>query len=167
MKIDVSDAMRNEGELYTDAYDGPLDSFDFMGEHFRFPDGIHVRTNYHYDGEGIAVIGRFSADVPVACSRCLKSFIYPVGFEFCEYYRQQPADDESYPYADEMIDLCRMLQDNVALSLPQKFLCRDDCKGLCSVCGHDLNDGACGCGSEPDESNPFYGLSKLHEDEEV
>ncbi|MGI5849162.1 MAG: YceD family protein [Christensenellales bacterium] len=167
MKIDISETVRNVGEIYTEVYDGPLDGFDFMGEHFSFPDGIHVRADYYYDGKGVVVNGRFSSDVPVLCSRCLKAFVYPVCFEFREYYKEQPKEDDSYPYMADIIDLDRMLQDNVILCLPPKFLCKDDCKGLCGVCGADLNKGGCSCGSEPDESNPFFGLSKLHNNEEV
>jgi uncharacterized protein len=60
-----------------------------------------------------------------------------------------------------------MFGDNVVMNLPGKFLCSEDCKGLCGLCGHDLNQGACSCGEQIDESNPFYSLSKLYDDEEV
>jgi uncharacterized protein len=93
--------------------------------------------------------------------------MYTIGFRFAEYYKEQPEEGE-YAYQDENIDLTQMLQDNVVVNLPTKLLCREDCKGLCSHCGADLNVGNCGCGSEADEASPFAGLSKLYdEDEEV
>lgn len=166
MKIDIADAIQNEGEVYTVTYDGTLESIKFSGESFCFADGIHVDANYHFDGEGVMVIGNFSTDVQVTCARCLKAFLYPVDVQFAEYYKKQP-EDGMYTYDGDIIDLARMLQDNVVLNLPVRFLCKDDCKGLCSVCGKDLNEGECGCDKEIDKSNPFYGLSKLYSDEEV
>ena len=38
-----------------------------------------------------------------------------------------------------------LLRDDILLDLPTKFLCTDDCKGLCPTCGKDLNDGPCQC----------------------
>ncbi|MDD5017875.1 MAG: DUF177 domain-containing protein, partial [Eubacteriales bacterium] len=134
MKIDIADAVKNEGEMYTATYDGTLDRIEFLGESYVFTGGVHVDAAYCFDGEGIVVTGRFSADVPVACSRCLKPFLYPVGFEFNEYYKEQPQDG-MYSYSGESIDLDQMLSDNVVMTLTLKFLCNEDCKGLCSVCG--------------------------------
>jgi len=146
MKIDVAEAVRSEGETFTAVFDGPLQEIDFSGDSFSFPEA-HVEARYRFDGEGVAVEGSFSAVTEARCSRCLKKFGYPVDFEFCEYYAKQPEpDDGFYQYTSEIIDLTRMLQDNVILNLPIRFLCAEGCKGLCASCGADLNAGACGCG---------------------
>ena len=47
--------------------------------------------------------------------------------------------------AGEKIDLLEAAEDAVLPSLPFRLLCREDCKGLCPVCGKDLNEGECGC----------------------
>ena len=166
MKIDIADAVRNEGEVYEQSYNGPFDSVEFVGQSYDFDGGVQVDATYFYDGEGISVAGSFQADVSVACSRCLKPFLYTVAFGFSEYYKEQ-SEDGVYEYKGDVVDLDQMLQDNVIMTLPGKFLCRQDCKGLCSHCGQDLNESECGCGSKVDEDNPFYSLSKLYDDEEV
>ena len=166
IKIDISDAIRNEGEIKSCVYDGPLQGIDFMGEHFCFP-VIHVRAEYRYDGVGIIIDGDFSADVEVNCSRCLKPFTYPMAFEFSEYYKKEAQEEDGvYAYLSDIIDLSRMLQDNVALIMPMKFLCREDCRGLCGICGSDLNEGSCNCRGS-DKEGPLSGLPKLNNDEEV
>ena len=49
-------------------------------------------------------------------------------------------DDEDEPYVvAHQVDLERWVRDLIAEALPQKLLCRDDCRGLCPVCGADLN----------------------------
>jgi len=60
-----------------------------------------------------------------------------------EYQATSPGDDEELqtPYLDEEnLDLSAWARDAVALALPDKILCRDDCAGLCPVCGKNLND---------------------------
>jgi len=46
------------------------------------------------------------------------------------------------------------------MALPVKTLCRENCKGLCDGCGHDLNEGDCGCNHQPPDSR-FAALKNL------
>ena len=165
MKIDITDAVRNEGDVFTKIYNGEMNSIEYSGENYVFPDGVRVNANYQFDGEGIVVTGSFGGEIRALCARCLKEVLYTVSFEFTEYYKKQQED--GYTYEGEIIDLGRMLEDNAVLSLPVKVLCRQECKGLCSVCGQNLNEDECSCKTKIDKKNPFYGLSKLYDDEEV
>ncbi len=166
MKINIEEAVKNEGDVFTKSFNGELPAIDFLGEDYVFPEGINVKANYQFDGEGIAVSGSFSGKAKTVCARCLKEVLFPVNFEFTEYYKKKQ-EDGIYTYEGEIIDLVRMLEDNVIINLPVKVLCDEDCKGLCSSCGKNLNEGECGCKNEADESNPFYKLSKLYDNEEV
>ena len=61
---------------------------------------------------------------------------------------QTLADEENDDYIetpDFVLDLDETVISDVLLSLPQKNLCKEDCKGLCSQCGHNLNEGECDC----------------------
>ena len=166
MKINIADAVSSEGEVFSEELDGTLADIEYMGEYYRFDGGVHVAADYWLDDGGVTVRGRLSARLIARCSRCLKEILYPVELEFTEHYKERGEDGE-YPFSDNEIELDLMLGDNVVMSLPGKFLCSTDCKGLCSMCGKDLNSGPCGCGEEIDETNPFYSLSKLYDDEEV
>ncbi|AKU91248.1 YceD family protein [Vulgatibacter incomptus] len=48
-------------------------------------------------------------------------------------------------YSGREIDLAPIVREQILLALPMDSLCRDDCKGLCQVCGLNLNEGACSC----------------------
>ena len=166
MKINIADALQSEGEAFTARYAGPMAPVEYWGEDITFPDGVQMEAEYRFDGEGVTVTGSFTASTPVECARCLTPLMHSVSLKFAEYYSRQP-EEGMYEFQGEEIDLTQMLGDNIVLSLPMRFLCREDCRGLCPVCGKDLNEGACGCQPQMDESNPFYGLSKLYDGKEV
>lgn len=48
-------------------------------------------------------------------------------------------------YAGEQIDLIEYCIENLNLNFPQKLLCSEKCKGLCYICGNNLNESECGC----------------------
>ena len=57
----------------------------------------------------------------------------------------EPDGDEYVLAPDGKVELDELLREDVLLDLPGKFLCREDCKGLCPRCGKNLNQGDCGC----------------------
>lgn len=55
-------------------------------------------------------------------------------------------EDSSFILIEDMrLDLDELVSEDIFLGLPTKYLCDDDCKGLCSMCGKNLNEGECGC----------------------
>lgn len=54
-------------------------------------------------------------------------------------------NDEYIVVPDGRLNVDELLREDVLLELPSKYLCADDCKGLCPKCGKNLNEGACGC----------------------
>ena len=55
-----------------------------------------------------------------------------------------------FPLEGDGVDVSDVLETCFILGMDLKFLCRDDCKGLCPDCGKNLNDGPCGCGKQTD-----------------
>ena len=76
------------------------------------------------------------------CQRCLSDAVIEKRISAREYQAASPDASEELrtPYlVDERLDLSAWARDALALSLPDKILCRSDCAGLCAVCGRDLN----------------------------
>jgi uncharacterized protein len=75
------------------------------------------------------------------CFRCLQDAELALDLGLREYQATKPeSDDEESEYlVDDRLDLSAWAHDAIALALPDKILCRDDCAGLCPVCGKDLN----------------------------
>ena len=84
-----------------------------------------------------------SLDVTLAgpCFRCLADAELPVELRLREYQATKPeSDDEETEYLDDdRVDLSAWARDAIVLALPDQILCREDCAGLCPVCGKDLN----------------------------
>jgi len=57
-------------------------------------------------------------------------------------------DDDIHLVQEEIVELDPYLREAFAVSLPMAAICREDCKGLCPVCGKDRNTETCGCESE-------------------
>jgi uncharacterized protein len=111
----------------------------------------------------IRVTGRLSAPLLLTCSRCLAEYDSFVDTGFTLFFRKEPAhaapheeelelgemDLLSSMYTGDEIDLTHEIEEQLAMELPLKPLCSDDCKGLCHGCGIDLNTSVCSCSSEP------------------
>jgi uncharacterized protein len=83
----------------------------------------------------------------VTCDRCLKELERDYHFEFSHIVVQSlNSDNDDYIVADgESIDMSEIAVTDLLLQLPTKYLCKEDCKGLCMVCGCDLNESECDC----------------------
>ncbi|MDE6784078.1 MAG: DUF177 domain-containing protein [Ruminococcus sp.] len=90
---------------------------------------------------------KYTLEVPllVACDRCLKELVKICKFD-CEHIvvPSVSGDNDDYIVADgESIELNEIAVSDLLLLLPTKNLCKEDCKGLCMVCGCDLNEETC------------------------
>mgnify|MGYP000010876714 FL=1 len=82
----------------------------------------------------------------IPCSRCLEEVSYPVSVKVMKELDFSDLDEEDSSYIeDKELDLDILIFDEVVPKLPSKVLCKEDCKGLCPVCGTNLNEKECGC----------------------
>jgi uncharacterized protein len=99
------------------------------------------------------------------CFRCLEDAVLDQTLAAREYQAEDPDGDEELmsPYVDDSrLDLSSWARDTVALALPDKILCREDCAGLCPVCGKNLNREP--HGHEGEEIDPRWaGLAELRD----
>ena len=63
-------------------------------------------------------------------------------------------EEETYRLEGTEVDLAPLVRDAVLLHLPPAPLCSEDCRGLCTRCGANLNEAECGC--EPGPSDPRW-----------
>lgn len=113
--------------------------------------------------QGLVVQGEFEADTKLECVRCLKEFTHPLAWEFTELYafNKKSVSESGLLLPDDMhIDLAPLLREYALLEVPISPLHSPDCKGLCPVCGQDLNVRDCGHRPQEDDS-PFSKLKDL------
>ncbi|MCR5278889.1 MAG: DUF177 domain-containing protein [Lachnospiraceae bacterium] len=102
-------------------------------------------------GEGkLELSGNITITLADSCARCLTDVEVPVPVSFVytvvkpDGFHEQ-SEDELFFMDGYNLDAEALIDNELLMSLPMKVLCREDCKGLCPVCGSNLNHGACGC----------------------
>ncbi|HEY8530994.1 MAG TPA: DUF177 domain-containing protein [Limnochorda sp.] len=173
MELQVGRLMREQGrtQVFTADEPCPPDLLEAGVEACRGP--VHIEGRATSTGAGVLVQGRVTVPVTMVCSRCLSPYPLELEAEFEEEFvpRSRPrpqgedeeataegrnpvaGDEDEVEYFDNhRIDLGPLIREQLLMALPMKSLCRDDCRGLCPVCGHNLNLGACDC--QVDETDP-------------
>jgi len=135
---------------------------------WRARGGVHVDVHLERFDKRVLVKAHASADLAAECGRCLTPVTaeLPIDFELtfvpAEEFEPQasPAEDQGHApvagsfdagaaeeevYTGKVIDLDPVLREQVLLALPGYPVCQDGCLGLCTVCGGNLNEKACGC----------------------
>lgn len=111
--------------------------------------------------EGVRAGYRASADAALTCSRCLAEWTETLDVEGIQHFGRHP-DEDGYALVGGTVDLAGPVIDEISLAIPPAPVCSPDCRGLCPICGTDLNEDPCeGHGEEPD--SPFATLRQLFE----
>ena len=86
------------------------------------------------------------------CDRCGTDFVRTYDLDVDVPLAPDAEDDngDAFPLDGDGLDVAEVLETCFALEVESKLLCRPDCRGLCPVCGKNLNDGPCGCVRKPD-----------------
>jgi uncharacterized protein len=124
---------------------------------FRVVAPVSLAFDIYKSNERFRLAGRVDTTLELPCSRCLESMPLPVSAAF--ELRYQPHTDNTGEgereieeddlttafYENDTIDLGQLMHEQFYLALPMKPLCREDCRGLCPVCGINRNLNECSC----------------------
>ena len=111
--------------------------------------GLSLTLTNRAKGE-VHLQGEISLVCEIPCGRCLKPVKVPLELKLEENLREnmigtpEAADEMSYVTGYEL-DTDALVGNEIMINWPMKPLCRDDCKGICTVCGKNLNEEECGC----------------------
>ena len=117
--------------------------------------GIKDATPIHIAGKVARVGSEIMLDVQMTsllnyrCSRCLEDVKIEWEHQFTKLLYEGDTDDlDSVPYEGYLLDLEKVIIEELNVNLPLQVLCDEDCKGLCPVCGINLNHKTCDCEKE-------------------
>ena len=144
MKINLKQLFSIVGESRDIAYTISTDELsDIRGRSFASPVDVKGRI---YNRAGVVYL-EYSVDMTllITCDRCLKELERAYHYDFDHIVVPSAnSDNNEYIVADgESIELNEIAVTDLLLQLPTKNLCKDDCKGLCMICGCDLNESTC------------------------
>ena len=108
----------------------------------------------------VRVDGTITCHIDGFCDRCLADISRQIEIPFHQiFYKDYPDEEDGYVYSGSKLDVTKAICDEIVLSLPSSFLCKQDCKGLCPKCGPDLNKQQCSC--DITRENAFAALKNL------
>jgi len=118
--------------------------------------------------------GTLNVNMKFNCDKCLETIDYPIDVEFSEKFISKDTDMNAATYSEDdfwffdgkSISLNPALESVIFLNIPVKVVCKDDCQGLCYVCGQNLNIETCNCDTSHYDLR-FEGLRSLFKNEEV
>ncbi len=123
-----------------------LDDCDFVDESVK---GSVTASGVITNHSGVVLLsGVISPSLTVVCARCGKSFGYSDEIKLSAKITDKLAnedEDEFILLVDSALDLDEVVRSALILEMPSRFLCNEDCKGLCPKCGADLNVSQCSC----------------------
>ena len=173
MKLDITKGIQQKG---SDVAFDLVDSWNedrWNGDVIEYTAPVTLSGTYMLADETVIVRGVARAEITSPCARCLKPTVTTVEAEVEEAFFRDvdgtlEVEEDQYKYSGHVLELDDAVRTALLLELPSRVLCREDCKGLCSQCGQDLNINECSCQKDLTHRNPFSALaSLLNEDEEV
>ena len=160
MALDVGKALKNPGQVFPFKTSLELPEMEVLSDPIRF-EGIEAEGEFFCTGDHrISLRADVSATADSRCSRCLQPVQVPVKAQVDALYAKElnPEDPDLYAFEGNSLELTDAVKDALLLELPLQFFCRPDCKGLCPVCGINLNKGTCTCQEGNVVTGPFSAL---------
>lgn len=154
MIINVADLLEKKVLKKDIEYTFSKKSLDGSRENVEFTQPIFVKGIMKSLNDIILFDGYFDTEVLLTCSRCLEDFKYKLKVKVCEKFSNNNIGDFDTTYIDDNnIDLDGIIISDIIMALPMKPLCKPDCKGLCQVCGTNLNYHQCSCKQDNSDSS--------------
>lgn len=147
MLFELKSVFLNDGEVKQIDYKLDMTKICIDGV-FPFKSPVSVTATAKNRAGMISLLLDLSFDYTRSCDRCCEEFVRKTDMSFTHKLVQSLADDSNDDYIetpDFALELDELVISDILLSLPQKNLCKDDCKGLCPECGQNLNEGECSC----------------------
>ncbi len=150
MKISLHTMFQTPGEKKSLSLDIPVESLAYL-KGVSFATALHVEGIFENRAGVVTLKYTVSGTQDLICDRCLKAFTRDFSYSFvhtivAQLENETDAEDEVYLVAEEEnLDLTEVVVTDLLLELPTKTLCREDCKGLCPICGCNWNESVCNC----------------------
>lgn len=153
MLLNLSDVFKKQDLVIHETVEIELPGIEYMGNRYSVKEKTPARWTFtNLEPGKVKVEAEAKLSFTAFCDRCLKEtqvtlelhpLRYAVSPEIEEQYGED-VDDLSFMEGYE-INTETLLYNEIVENWPAKILCKEDCKGLCLICGKNLNEGECGC----------------------
>ncbi len=150
--IEIEPIYNNEGAKFQFEFKLDLSDYYYNGG-YPFNEPVLIQGEVKNSTGIVTLSGKASFTLNLTCDRCAqaltRSFTIPFEHTLVTEVNDE-ANDELVVTEAFRYDVTPLITEDVILYLPTKILCRDDCAGICSRCGKNLNEGPCKCEKEVD-----------------
>lgn len=147
MKINIVSVINCDGAKLSIEKDVTVGSFEFAGNEYSFEKPVSVTGEIRNIGSALKIALKVEGEYTSYCDRCGCGVTATILGEAEENITGESVeiDSEMFVLNGHVLDISGAVESLVYSSLPMRNLCKDDCKGLCSKCGTDLNKSECNC----------------------
>jgi len=151
MKVYIADMLKSNGASLNVGFVEKLEGLDQEESSIVFTDPVEFTGTIVNEKGILRLRGHVKAKYRGTCFRCLKEVTGEIGADVSEEFLSaaENTDKDAFTYEGNYVTLDKAIKDNIILGMPMKLVCSEACKGLCPVCGTDLNERACDCRVEP------------------
>jgi len=155
--LDLSN-MDEIGSIKEVTVDLVFQDLKFRSQELGIPDPLHLDAKIYNTDKSFVLEGNLSGNIILRCSRCLENYKKSIDIDIEEEMKNEDIENLAKVQIDQI------LKNNIFLNIPIKPLCGEDCNGLCSECGQNLNEEECDC--DPETVDPrLADLEKFFDDE--
>lgn len=162
LRVNARELLRVPGSARS--IDTSFDAADLGVRDARITGPVAVELEVVSNIDGLVVSGDISIPWSTACRRCLTEVAGTAVVDVEEIYQDEVVDEDAYVIEGDQIDLAPAVREYVLIEVPDGPLCRDDCAGICPVCGADRNESPCECDTSVRDER-WAALDDLHLDD--
>ena len=159
--LNLTEVILNEGKVVRRQEEITLKQFDFPFGSYPIAEASPLSLTVENTGNKVLRLqGRIVLKVIIPCARCLENVATLLPVEFDQEADMKLSQEERLNALDESaflngynLDVDKLVYGEALLNWPAQVLCKEDCKGLCVVCGQNLNQKTCNC--DRTDFNPF------------
>lgn len=153
MLINLSDVLSEQHKTVEETVSLEMEELQMQSGLFPIvhKEPVHVIVT-HIKSKELRIKAETKVDVIIPCDRCLEDVRQELVLDFEKYVDLNMTDADLKEGLDESnfidgyhLDVDKMLFNEILIGWPTKVLCSEDCKGICNVCGQNLNMGTCNC----------------------
>ena len=152
MKVDLSSVIKVTGAEVELCGNAGFGDAEFLGENYKFIEPLKVKGRVYNNGQSLTLEATASGRMITECARCLDDVEADVEFSIHELLSQREEgsveDEDIILFDGYEIELDDIVADHFLMNISGRYLCSDDCKELCPVCGKNLNHEECDCDNE-------------------
>lgn len=153
MQIDLNTVLKTDDKTITTEAGIEMDAFSSRLGTFPIVSKTPVLLTLTNKGERkLRISGKVTLDIVIPCSRCLQDVTKEFALDFERNVDMSLSEAERMTALDEhdyidgySLDVDKLIYGELLMNFPLQVLCREDCKGLCPVCGTNLNEHTCDC----------------------